>query len=223
MQCRACGQDVPLGAALCQHCGAAQPKTDRPVVSNVQVETAAQPTHATSPQSASPAAAIAPFPTPGRPPVGNPPVSPWRAAPTYSYPQRVDARSQGLILGVLGLLALGAIFAYALPSITAPDFDDEISFRTTRLFYPHAWLWWLAHLGIVIAGIAAVAFTVSNRLAQAWWITIGCALTLPWLINLVSYFDEFGVTVRLGSGMWLSTLCFIGAALIPWIALKNAE
>lgn len=215
MQCRNCLQELPAAAALCHHCGAVQMLSDSPVTTSrgtAQVNTTTDIRQASQLASGS---VRATFPSPL--PIKRPPPSD-RAS--IHYPQTTADRSSGLIAGVLGLLVLGASCSYSLPALSFGEFGS-VSFLEIKRYYDDSWLWWLAHIGVIGAAIAAASFTTDQLREQAWCITGGSALTLPYVFNLVSLLDEFGVPVSLGSGTWLAMLCFLGAAALPWIILKR--
>jgi hypothetical protein len=221
MQCRACSYDVPLGAALCPNCGSTQPKTERPPGPDpVAVDTAS---------AAGTGAGIVNYPAGPYPSDRSPTAPPkpridWLNEPSARpvYTAEMATRSSALILSVLGLFVLGGVFAYSLPAISADPYGS-VSLREVEQHFPRAWLCWMAHLGIAAAAVAAVAYDTSNRRSQAWWITAGCVVMLPFVISLCSTFDELAVPVHLGSGIWLAMVCFAIAAIVPWVLLKQAE
>jgi hypothetical protein len=134
-----------------------------------------------------------------------------------------------MVVLVLALLALGAILFYALPAIDFDDsFTDEtLSFTDVREA-PREWLWWVAHLGVAGAAIAALALKEADRTNQAWWITVGALLVIPMAISLQVELSDANSDVgesyvSLGSGIWLGCICMIAAAIVPWVARSKAQ
>jgi hypothetical protein len=130
-------------------------------------------------------------------------------------------RSAPLIASVLAALAIGTLAALFLPANDVEPADRISVGQLGSLVFSYEGVWCLLAvppLGLVAAIAATLGFPLDQRVRQAWWISLGAlaALTLPLVAFLVVAVAN---SEPLGVGWFLSTIAFVVAGAIPWVAI----
>lgn len=135
-----------------------------------------------------------------------------------------EQRSAGLIVSVLACLGLGTIFAYSLPAISG-GFWGGVKLTqlaaVIEIFSDKGWLIGLGRLGVIAAAVSAIAFPPSQRVLQAWCVTLGSLAPMPLVLWLWGELGSGEDGSSLGSGAILASLCFIASAVIPWVFVAH--
>jgi len=120
----------------------------------------------------------------------------------------------------IGLLGLGLILAYSFSAMELSDGTTlglaETSTRIT--FQGDGWVLALTWFGAILGLIAASVFPFVERFAQSLAVTFGSilALAFPMFVwrNLTTVHED---AVEVGPGLKLAALCFVVAAIFPWL------
>lgn len=121
---------------------------------------------------------------------------------------------------MVGLLGLGLIFAHIFSAVDVSDGGGIGITDTNRriTFQGDGWVMTLTWFGALLALIAATVFPYAERFAQSLAVTFGSilALAFPFYVwrNLETV-DEAAAGV--GAGLILAAICFLGAAIFPWV------
>jgi multiple sugar transport system permease protein len=120
----------------------------------------------------------------------------------------------------IGLLGLGLILAYTFSAIDLKDGTSlSITEANTKItFQGDGWVMTATWFGAILAMIAAVVFPFSERFAQSLAVTFGSILGLafPYFVwHKLETIDEDARGV--GAGLELAAICFILAAILPWL------
>lgn len=136
----------------------------------------------------------------------------------------MESRSGKLVGSVVAVLAFGTLLAYALPAATwsGDDFFGDPASESIGLgelataiqLFDRGWTFDLSRIGVILALIAAIAFTRAQRDLQRLLITAGCAAGLVFPIYIYSQL-ELGAS--LGFGLILFGLACVVAGALPWL------
>ncbi len=136
----------------------------------------------------------------------------------------MESRSGKLMGSVVAVLAAGTLLAYILPAATWSGedfFGDSVSesiglseLATAIQLFDRGWTFDLSRIGVIVALIAAIAFTRDQRDLQRVSITAGCAAGLVFPVYIYSQL-ELGAS--LGFGLILFGIACVAAGALPWL------
>jgi N-acetylglucosamine transport system permease protein len=131
-------------------------------------------------------------------------------------------RSPKLTIGVIALLVIGVVCAFALPIVTSSRGDVSLRelWDAPPGYGSARWVLAIAGAGVVVAVVAAVAFPLRHCVPQALVISLAWLATtvLPIWVEL-----NLGRGQSLGAGLLASATAFVLAAAIPWFALGSGQ
>jgi hypothetical protein len=136
----------------------------------------------------------------------------------------MESRSGKLMGSVVAVLAAGTLLAYVLPAATWSGedlFGDSVSesiglseLATAIQLFNRGWTFDLSRIRVIVALIAAIAFTRDQRDLQRVCITTGCAAGLVFPVYIYSQLE---IGASLGFGLILFGIACVAAGALPWL------